>query len=497
MQGIDIERSAVLIARVTLWMGHRQMIEMYGEAEDPLPLVDLSSVRVGDALRVPWPETDCIIGNPSFLGSQHIRSSFGDDYVTWLKREFGVGVKDFCTFWFRRAADHLQPGQRAGLVGTNSISQNKARSASLDYVIKQGGVITDAVSSQKWPGDAKVHVSIVNWIDQPTDASAEFFLDGVSVSGIRASLTDALADAWKPARLNSNKDRCFQGPIPVGTGFVIASEEASMMLSDPDPGLDYSDVVRPYLVGDDIAKMPDQAPSRWIIDFGHRALEDAQKFPVAIAFVRDRVKPERETNRDRRFREEWWRFGRPRHEMRTATQRLKRYVTSNRVGKRLLVTWTDVSVCPSDLTMVFAFEDDYSMGILLSRAHNAWAWAQSSTLETRLRYTPTSVFMTFAWPDPVNDVRRERVAEASRRLLARRTEICTAEQFGLTKLYNAVDEGAWTDLKALHRELDEVVADCYGWPKAVAQDDKELVRRLTELNREIVGGGRAYAPFAN
>ncbi|HZJ06674.1 MAG TPA: DNA methyltransferase [Nocardioidaceae bacterium] len=494
MQGIDIERSAVLIARVTLWMGHRQMIERYGEAEDPLPLVDLSSVRVADALRVPWPETECIIGNPPFLGSQFIRRSFGDEYVTWLQREFGVGVKDFCTYWFRRAADQLKPGQRAGLVGTNSISQNRARSVSLQYVIEQGGVITDAVTTQKWPGDAKVHVSLVNWIDEP-DEPIEFLLDGVSVSGISASLTDALGDAWKPARLNLNKDRCFQGPIPVGNGFIIASEEASMMLSHPDRGLDYSDVVRPYLVGDDIAKAPDQAPSRWIIDFGHRALEDAQNFPVAIALVRDRVKPERETNRDRRFREEWWRFGRPRHEMRTATQRLSRYVTSNRVGKRLLVTWTDVSVCPSDLTMVFAFEDDYAMGILLSRAHDAWAWAQASTLETRLRYTPTSVFETFAWPDPVSDVQRERVAEASRRLLARRTEICAAEQIGLTKLYNAVDEGAWADLKALHKELDEAVADLYCWPKAAAQDDKELVRRLTELNREIVEGGRAYAPF--
>ena len=31
-----------------------------------------------------------------------------------------------------------------------------------------------------------------------------------------------------------------------------------------------------------------------------------------------------------------------------------------------------------------------------------------------------------------------------------------------TKLYNAMDEGAYVDLKALHRELDEAVADCYG-----------------------------------
>jgi len=45
MQGIDIERTAVMIARVTLWMGHRQMIERYGEAEDPLPLVTLAGIR--------------------------------------------------------------------------------------------------------------------------------------------------------------------------------------------------------------------------------------------------------------------------------------------------------------------------------------------------------------------------------------------------------------------------------------------------------------------
>lgn len=103
--------------------------------------------------------------------------------------------------------------------------------------------------------------------------------------------------------------------------------------------------------------------------------------------------------------------------------------------------------------------------------------------------------MTFPWPDPVTSDRRATVAEASRRLLARRTEICEAEQIGLTKLYNAVDDGAWTDLRALHRELDVAVAACYDWPAAVAQDDEELVRRLTHLNREIVEGDRPYAPF--
>ncbi len=51
------------------------------------------------------------------------------------------------------------------------------------------------------------------------------------------------------------------------------------------------------------------------------------------------------------------------------------------------------------------------------------------------------------------------------------------------------------DLQRLHRALDEAVA-CYGWPKSVAQDDAELVRRLTALNRQIVEGEVSYLPFA-
>lgn len=62
---------------------------------------------------------------------------------------------------------------------------------------------------------------------------------------------------------------------------------------------------------------------------------------------------------------------------------------------------------------------------------------------------------------------------------------------------NAMDEGAYIGLKALHRELDEAVAGCYGWPRSVAKDDAELVARLTDLNRQISAGEREYRPFAH
>ncbi|HEX6077069.1 MAG TPA: type IIL restriction-modification enzyme MmeI [Micromonosporaceae bacterium] len=221
------------------------------------------------------------------------------------------------------------------------------------------------------------------------------------------------------------------------------------------------------------------------------------RYPAALGIVRERVKPVRERNNRKLYRERWWQFGEGRPGMRAALVGLDRYIASVAQGKRILFTWCDAWTCPSNLTNVFAFADDYAMGVLSSFAHGAWARSRSSTLEDRVRYTPTSVFQPFPWPYLVTDQHRERVADASRRVIARRQEICAAEGFGLTKLYNLVDDGAYQDLKKLHRELDEAVATAYGWPREVAQDGDEVVRRLLVLNQEIASGVRAYAPFGS
>lgn len=148
VRGIEIDPFGVQLARVTLWMGHKLAVDELGVDESVLPLRDLSGVQLGDALRLDWPKAGAIIGNPPFHGDRNLRRVLGDEYVEWLRNEFGVGVKDLCVYWFRKAHDALAPGNRAGLVGTNSISQNRARSASLDYIVENGGVITSAVSTQ-------------------------------------------------------------------------------------------------------------------------------------------------------------------------------------------------------------------------------------------------------------------------------------------------------------------------------------------------------------
>jgi len=72
------------------------------------------------------------------------------------------------------------------------------------------------------------------------------------------------------------------------------------------------------------------------------------------------------------------------------------------------------SFVSSNLVTVFAFDDDYATGILSAFAHTAWLTAGRSTLEDRVRYTPSTVFATAPWPPQPSDRQREAVAQASR-----------------------------------------------------------------------------------
>ncbi|GAA2119650.1 DNA methyltransferase [Actinomadura napierensis] len=476
--GIDIQPAAVLIARVTLWMGHRQMIDKYGEAEAPLPLVDLAGITVGDAVFSRWPEVECVIGNPPFIGDRRIRRELGSSYLERLKSRFpSVGVVDYSAYWFRRAHDHLKEGQRAGLVSTNTLRESKHRLASLRYIVDHGGTITDAVSSQKWPGEAKVHVSITNWIKKPPTPIDIFFLDGVSVEGINSKLKEG-PTLPEPLKLPANKGKAYIGCQPTGDGFLLTDALAEELIAAGE-----GKVVRRYLTSDDLVDVVGAEPGRWIIDFGVMPLEVAMKFPKAMKIVREKVRPERE-GKERHFARLWWQFAWPRPEMRRALQSKERYIVSTLTGKRLFFSWAAADWCPSNKVGVFALDDDYSMGILCSNAFDAWAWNESSTLETRLLFTPSTAFETFPWPSPAPR-KREEVARTARALIALRQDLSRRDQVGLTELYNRLDDGAYSDLQIAHEQLNSAVAACYGWPSREAQDRLALLQRLGDLNREL------------
>src|SRR5690606_25329594 len=84
-----------------------------------------------------------------------------------------------------------------------------------------------------------------------------------------------------PVRLAENTGIAFIGCYVLGMGFVLDPEEAAAWI-EADPK--NTDVLFPYLNGEDLNSRPDTSPSRWVIDFNNRSEAAAKLY--AIPFQR-------------------------------------------------------------------------------------------------------------------------------------------------------------------------------------------------------------------
>jgi len=101
-----------------------------------------------------------------------------------------------------------------------------------------------------------------------------------------------------------------------------------------------------------------------------------------------------------------------------------------------------------------------------SRVHELWARFFASTLEDRLRYTPSDCFETFPFSDGVSlNSELERLGKAYQTF---RAQLMIDRNEGLTKIYNRFHARSETAadiarLRVLHNELDVATLHAYGW----------------------------------
>jgi hypothetical protein len=314
------------------------------------------------------------------------------------------------------------------------------------------------------------------------------------------------------------KKRRLELGLPPAT-FNLEGYEARKILREPltANGEPMSSVVRPYLVADDITTRP---LDRYIINFGSRDKLSAATFELpfaAIASVRqNRAQMSDATDYP------WWQLWRPRPELFAAMRGLRRYISIPRHSKHHLCVWTDCAVTPGDALVVVARSDDTSIGILQSRIHEVWALRSGSSLEDRPRYTPTSCFESFPFPqglgpniaatDYATNVNAKAIASAAQALIRLRDHYLNPPEWTewvvtdeeevagfprrpvpkpgfeaqlkertLTNLYNA--RPAW--LALAHEKLDNAVAAAYGWKDYdPGWKSEELLERLLTLNTE-------------
>ncbi|MGC5031499.1 DNA methyltransferase [Micromonospora sp. DT229] len=508
--GMDVNPFAVEVAKVTLSLAKKLAADELGDEQQVLPLDNLDAVIIaGDALFDTWPKADVIIGNPPFLGRRKMVSELGADYCARLAHRHPDvgGVSDFVCYWFPLAHKHLPPGGRAGLVATKSIKQGSGREVTLDYIKSHGGVITEAVDMQPWSGDAAVTVSIVNWIKDSSYSrpGVLWTRNGESrleVPEINSSLS-LNVDLKRAAKLKSNTKpkRVFQGQTPgVSTGFEI-NEDLSVRLLKADARA--GEVIHPFLGGRDLLKA--LAVKRRIIDvpFGEAGAAWAC-VPQVMKHLEETVLPKRQeaasTEQERNdvalrrnsrarvnwhyrnFLQQWWRLSYRREEMLEALQGSDRFIAITRTSSELrgpVFTFLDSAVHLGDSGVAFAFDDDYSFGILQASPHVAWFRERCTTLETRLTYTSGNVFDTFPWPQGPSESAVLAVAEAAAAIIEHRAK-ALGNGVTLAAQYDVLRRPGRSHLRTLHERLDDAVVAAYGFDPEV-----DLLAQLLSLNLQI------------
>ena len=249
----------------------------------------------------------------------------------------------------------------------------------------------------------------------------------------------------------TNVDIAFIGDQKSGA-FDVDSALAQRLLAATNPdGRPNSDVVEPSVNGEDVAGRPS---GRWIIDFGaDMDQREAALYEAPFEYVRANVRPR--TVASDIGAERWWLHWRPRPEMRAALTDKTRQIATPRVSKHRVFVWLPTTVLVNSAAVAIARDDDYSLGVVHSSAHELWARAMGTQLrdvESGFRYTPTTCFETFPLPNATVE-QRGRIGEAARRLVDLRDgwlnppifDAAEIEKRTLTNLYD--QRPAW--LKSL------------------------------------------------
>ena len=175
--------------------------------------------------------------------------------------------------------------------------------------------------------------------------------------------------------------------------------------------------------------------------------------------------------------------------MKERLDKLKRYVVCPQVMKRPTFAFVSTDIRPNAALMAFPFEDDYSYGLLQSSLHWAWFTERCSTLKGDYRYTLTTVWNSFPWPQAPALAEAAAVAEAAVALRQLRRDLMQKHGLSFRDLYRTLDEPGANPLRDAQARLDVALRAAYGFAA-----DAEPLGALLALNHAVAAAERDRQP---
>lgn len=509
---------------VTRWDGITTMRHQVTGEEVPDPSARIQVYDYAKPRATTWPDAEFIVGNPPFIGASRLRSDLGDGYVEALWKAYPKMPQsaDLVMFWWEKAALQARGWdaktskgcRRFGLITTNSLRQTFNRR-----------VLEPHLNDPKKPLSLLFAIPDHPWVDTQFGAAVRIAMT-VAAAGNRAGQLKTVetetkerneadgravsfatqigkifanlqigADVGSAKPLKANAGLSSPGVKLHGAGFIVTRAKAAALGLGTIPGLEKH--IREYRNGRDLTAISRDV---MVIDlFGLTEEEVKKTYPAVYQHVLDNVKPERDQNNRESYRKNWWVHGEPRRDLRPALAGLLRYIATVETTKHRVFQFLDASVLPDNMLIAFGIEDAAALSVLSSRFHVTWALGSGGTLEDRPRYNKSLCIDPFPFPD-LTDPQRATLRALGEELDAhRKRQQAQHLKPTLTQMYNVLellrageviegknkeiyDQGLIGILKDIHDRIDAAVADAYGWP--VDLSDDEILFNLVALNKE-------------
>lgn len=502
----------------------------------PMPKVVDGAETYPNPRRPKWPDADYIVGNPPFVGGKDIRARMGSSYAQALWKAHGHMNEsaDFVMYWWDRSAEILLKPKtklkRFGFVTTNSISQVFQRRVMEPHLnAKKPLSLVMAIPDHPWTkvtrDSAAVRIAMTVaaagkhegrlmdvTAEEAVETDSPVILFEEKVGRINADLTVGV-DVASAISMKANEGLSSRGMSLHGSGFIVTPEEAESLGLGRRQGLEQH--IRLYRNGRDLMDRPRGVMA---IDlFGLKADELRERFPEVYQHVKLEVKEKIEidkkgeqkfvgrdwNNRDT-YRENWWIFGEPRADLRPVLANLPRYIATVETAKHRVFQFLDATILPDNKLVAIGLSDGYSLGVLSSCLHVPWAMRTGGWLGVGNDsvYVKSRCFDPFPFPD-ASDAQKATIGTIAEELDAHRKRMLEDHpHLTLTGLYNVLeslkagakpddlaararrifDDGLVLIMKELHKRLDTAVAEAYGWP--VDLPEEEVLARLVALNKE-------------
>ena len=282
----------------------------------------------------------------------------------------------------------------------------------------------------------------------------------------------------------------FQGQTQGYSGFLMPNREAISLIKKNKSNKNH---LLPFLTGDDMLGNKDSQPSRHSIDFSFaedvlavRAVDDLYEI------LHNKVYPEVEQNaileREGKIKpngrenhlKTWWHMWRRRTEMLNRLEGISRYISCSRVSTRPTFEFISSKIRPNDALIVFGFDDYYSFGIINSLLHIRWYQEKCSTMKGDPRYTKSTIWDTFPWPQNPTENNIKEVAKVAQELYIKRIQVLKEYNLTLRELYRTIEEPGKNPISKLHQKLDETVMKVYGFDPKV-----DILTQLLKLNQQV------------